>query len=92
VTKWDELESRPQDARVHAAHYSTGTTVTEALSSAERTDAVLSSKIFEMESEWRTQYEAVESSVKSAVADMIFSDLVQDTATELLRLEKLQQF
>ena len=91
MTKWDELESRPQDARVHAAHYSTGMTVTESLSSAERTDAVLSSKIFEMESEWRTQYEAVESSVKSTVADMIFSDLVHDTATELLRLEKVRE-
>ena len=87
MTKWDKLESRPQDARVYAAHYSTGTTVTESLTSAERTDAVLSSQIFDMESEWRTQYETVESSIKSTVADLLFSDLVHDTATEILRVE-----
>ena len=61
--------------------------MTESLTSAERTDAVLSSQIFDMESEWRTQYETVESSIKSTVADLLFSDLVHDTATEIFGRE-----
>ena len=91
VVKWDGVEQTPEVARESGTKYTLGTTLTETLTTDERLNAVLSSEVYDMEIEWRRQYEMVEASVKATVADQILIELLEDTARATQKVERQKE-
>ena len=83
-----QTQTQTRKPRPHARHALTlvvphdysGIPSSAPLTSLERMDTVLTFDALEMEDEWNADYEKVEASVKVQVADLIFEELLFDTA------------
>ena len=79
--KFDMLDNDPQSSRrIASLNVYSGIPSSAPLTSLERMDTVLTFDALEMEEEWNADYEKVEASVKVQVADLIFEELLFDTA------------
>jgi hypothetical protein len=79
--KFDMLDNDPQSSRrIASLNVYSGIPSSAPLTSLERMDTVLTFDALEMEDEWNADYEKVEASVKVQVADLIFEELLFDTA------------
>ena len=80
VHKFDDLDADPKRARrfadlgFEAEHLST-----IPLTAQERLDTVLTAEALEINQKWNDDYEIVEASVKTEIADMILEELLYDT-------------